>query len=356
MPRLGDRTGPYRVALHDRSRAIISELVCGETNSLSYARTLSEVSQASLTGTTASTYEAVADVIPWAHWMSVWRGEEEYVWAGPAPRLSVRRSSWVLSARDHGSLLWKTRAQYTKRYADTDPAVILAELWDSMTSFHGISGLTGSATVVPTALSYGFEINRDRRMVSQIVEDLVKMGVEWTVYAGKPVLIPALRTDSLVFKQYALADCDFAEELEVVLDGSTYVNDARVQGANYAETVVVPAEGLRMQDLISIDSLKGADNIRRAARQIAARRSTLRRAVSVPTGATLSPDVEVTVNDLMPGIVVPISTDIAGGVTELQRLEAVEVTVDAGGERVAVTFGASATEVANTETEGVVEA
>lgn len=342
MPELGDNPG-YRVALHTASGAVLSEMACGEVLDLTWGRELSEVSTATLSGATAEHYDIVAGLVPLAHHLSVWRGDD-FVWGGLAGRLATRRERWTLHARDHGTLAQRTRTRVTKRYTDADPAVILAESWDAMTSWHGVSSLTGPAAPVPTGLSYGYEVVADQRMTQQVVDDLVKMGVEWTVYAGRPVVLPALRSPALVLTDVLLRDCDFAEEVEVVLDGTDLFTDVRVQGANWAETVAVTSPtGLRTQDLVSLDSLVGAANVRRAAAQIAARRAVVRRAVVVPSGATLSPLAPVTVARLMPGVVVQVRTDLAGGAADWQRVEAVQVQVRSGSERVAVTLGQSAT-------------
>ena len=62
--------------------------------------------------------------------------------------------------------------------------------------------------------------------------------------------------------------------------------------------------------------------------------------VRVPDNSTLSPDLNVGINQLVPGVWIPIRCD--GGirtVSQWQKLDAVGVRQDANGETISVTMG-----------------
>lgn len=324
----------YRVSLHDTTGVVVAELDC--TNGLAWSRALSEVSRCQLAGTTAAAQEVIDRVRPWVHWVSLFRGDD-FVWTGLVTDLSVRSQTWTLTAKDLGTLMWRTRTQLTRTWIDTDPVRIAAQVWDSMCAFHSLP--VPAARIIDSTTAYTVESVADRRMLHQAMDDLVKLGAEWTVIGSQALFLPTLRTEDVTLSHTQLADCDFDAELEVLHDGTRLFTDVRFQGKNYAATATVPLGGLRLQTLVSMDGLFGEGNITRAAQQTVAKTGTPRRQVLVPSGAKLTPDAPITMAELVPGIIIPVWTDVSGGVRDLLRLEGVEVTVDAGTEAVKVTLG-----------------
>jgi hypothetical protein len=196
----------------------------------------------------------------------------------------------------------------------------------------------GLASSYPSAVAYDFDVVKDRRRVDQVMSDLVKLGVDWTIYRGRAVIMPTVRSTALV-SPVTLSDCDFAEGLSVRRDGTRFFNDIMVKGKNFTAVATRDIAELRLQDIVALDDLFGANNIRNAAEQLVARRAAIRLQVKVPSGATLVPDAPVQINQLMPGVIFPVHTALVGGATAERRLEKVEVTQDSSGVRVQVTLG-----------------
>lgn len=242
-----------------------------------------------------------------------------------------------MTCRDIGTLMWRTRTQLTRTWIDADPVQVAAEHWDSMTRFHSLPVET--ARTIPSMIAYTVESVADRRMVHQMMEDLVKLGIEWTVIGGQAVIIPGFRTEDVVLSHTRLADCDFDTELEVVFDGTRLFTDVRFQGKNFAANATVDLGGLRLQTLVSMDSLFGEGNITRAAQQTVARTGKPRKQIIVPSGAKLTADAPIRIHELVPGVIIPVWTDVAGGTQDLLRLEQVDVGIADGGETVKVTLG-----------------
>lgn len=347
MTQLGSR-GDYLLRFHSSTGAIRADFPCTETMALSWSRQWSEISKASVSGSTFASFEHIKDVLPWADMCSIWRGPD-FVWEGFVMKPRITRTQWVLDMFDPGVLCQRTRTPEDRKWVDTDPVNIAGDLLDAVMSFQNIQAITKTAVRIPSATSYTFAVSKDAKMVGQDIADLVKMGVGWTMVAGRPVVMPSLRATALMYPQFGLQDCDILAEIEVEIDGTGYFNDVRLKGANWAETVTVDDQtGLRLQRLVSIDKLTGVSNIQRAARQQAARSSILRRTVNVPSGAQLRPDVEIGINELQPGIIIPVHTDLLGGITDWQRLESLDVSVDSGSEQVAVTLSTAAVELQDT--------
>ncbi|MGW5147523.1 hypothetical protein [Rhodococcus koreensis] len=333
---IGRAGGDYRIQLHDVHGTTVADLDTQDTTDVKWSRALSNVSSCQLDGNTSGAEDIIKRVRPWVHWATVYRGDD-YVWTGQVTQVSVRPRAWTIVVKDLATLMWRTRVPITQIWRDTDPCEIATELWDAMIRFHELS--VPDARRLSSTVAYTFSVDRDRRMLHQAMDDVVKLGVEWTVIGGMALFQPALRTPGLDLAHVELSDRDFEEELEVLHDGTRFFNDTRFQGKNYGATAVKEVAGLHMQNLVSMDNLQGEDNITRAAQQSVAKTGKPRSAIIVPPGATLTPGAPVQMAELVPGVVIPVWTEVSGGVRDLLRLESVEVTISAGLEKVAVTLG-----------------
>lgn len=333
---IGRAGGDYRIHFHDKNMVTVAELDMQDLTALKWGRALSEVSRCQLDGNTATSEEIAQRVNPWVHWASVYRGEE-YVWMGLVTDLSIRARSWTAMVKDLSTLMWRTRVPVSRAWHDTDPLHIGADLWDAMVAFQRVPA--PKARRLSSTVAYSLDITQDRNMVHQAMADIVKLGAEWTVIGNQAVFEPALRTPDLELTHTRLADCDFDADLEVVRDGSRFFNDTRLQGKNFASTAIIEVGDLRMQNLVSMDNLFGEGNITRAAQQAVAKTGKPRTAIIVPASAALNLSAPIEIRELVPGVVIPVWTDIGGGVQDYLRLESMDVTVDAGQEKVAVTLG-----------------
>ncbi|WP_064442261.1 NADH-quinone oxidoreductase subunit NuoG [Hoyosella altamirensis] len=332
---LGDGGSGHAVRFHDVNGTTVAELACNDVRNITWSRELSEVSRVEVTGGTAAAPQIPEDVHEWVHHASVFR-DGEFVWSGVAQVVDFDDDEWRVTVRDPGTYQWRTRTPITRIWSDTDPVRIAGELWEAMFGLHGLA--QADPHLYFSTVTYDFSATRDRRMMHQVTEDLVRLGIDWTVHAGRPVIMPATQVPELTAPT-GFADCDFAERLRVRRDGTRLFTDVMVKGQNFAANATQELGGLRLQDIVAMDDLFGQANVRRAATQLVARRAAPRLEVHVPAGATLSPDAQVTINELMPGVVFPVHTSLGGGISAYRRLEKVEVTQDANGERVAVTLG-----------------
>src|SRR5690606_9992224 len=112
-------------------------------------------------------------------------------------------------------------------------------------------------------------------------------------------------------------------------------NDVRLQGQNWAQTAIADLAGLRLQTLVSLNDLRGAANIQRAAQRRARDLARLRDELVVPANASLHPQAPVTLDDLVPGKVWAVHTE---RVSQLMRLDKVEVSGSAEAFDVQVTL------------------
>lgn len=291
-----------------------------------WTRELSEVSSLTL----SAPYQPVtSDLIPWVHWVSCWDGQV-LQWRGPLQSLSFDYTSMNIVVKDMATFMWRTRTVTTKSYSSLDIASIAADMWRDMLRLHGII----AEPVVLPALSgsgrYDVSVTADVRMLNQEMSDLAKMGLQWTVVKGRPV-IGSQPTDIAA----ELGECHLSAGSRIERSGARTSNDVRVQGTNYSHTERVDMGGLHLQSIVSIDDLFGVSNITAAAREQALKRSTVQNALVVPSSATLTPDAPLEMDDLVPGVRITVS---ALGLQTVCTLRKVDVTGASTGTTAAITL------------------
>lgn len=304
------------VSVHTVDGRIVGDFPCNVVAGFNWSREDTEVSTCDIDILTQGAPELVEELRQWVHWITVWH-DETPVWTGPIQTIRITWARTSISARDTATLMWRTRLPVTRTFTDTAPARIADPLWRAMLQHHGVRA---TPIVLPGVSEDTFTVSAvaDSRMLNQFMDELVKVGLHWTVIAGRPVL-GVFSRDPVA----ELAECDFLVELERRRDGTSTFNDVRVQGQNWAQTAVVDLAGLRLQTIVSLDDMFGASNIQRATQQYARQSARLRDEIVVPPGASLHPQAPVTLDDLVPGKVFIVHTET---VSQLMRLDQVTVS------------------------------
>jgi hypothetical protein len=316
------------VSLTSATGVPLYQFSTSEIITLTWNRELAEVSRCELE---AGVIDDFPDVQPWLHWVNVWdeTGAELY-WRGPVQQVTYSRDRLSIAARDEAALLSRTRCPITKQWESADPAEIARELWVAMSENHRLAG-TPVMRRDPLTDRFDFGTEADSMMLDRVFDDLVGLGLTWSVNAGLPVLGPAPRTPLL-----ALGENDFLDDgLSVVRDGSRTVNDVLVRGADDRFRARRRLGSLNLQTLVNVDSLFGVSNADRAARQYLRYCSSLREAVTVESSTQLHPDVAISIAQLIPSLRVTVE---AFGVLSLMELNSVEVDLSEEGSIVSVTL------------------
>lgn len=317
--------GEQIVSIHTVSGVQMYQFTPEDTNSIRWRRELSEVSTAQAVVPT----RLVEDITPWLHWMSVWAADGTTLhWTGPIQSVNYARESTSIEAMDVAALLSRTRVPLTKMWEATDPALIAAELWSSMYETHR---LVGKPIVRRDPLNdpFNFESMADSQMLDKLMDDLVGLGLTWSVVAGTVLLGPAPRTSMA-----SLGEEDFIDgNLELVRDGSRMFTDVLLRSADEVSRARVNVGGLNLQTIVDVDSLFGVSNADRAARQYLRYCSSMREAVSTGGSSQLHPYAPVNIESLVPSARVTVS---AYGVLTLMEVQSVEVDYSSNDLTVAV--------------------
>jgi hypothetical protein len=317
--------GEQVVSLHTKSGVPLYQFLASDLQSLTWTRELCETSRAMVEVPTG----AVDDITPWLHWMSVWDADGKTLhWTGPVQRATYRREIVTIEARDVSALLERTRTPLTKAWEATDPALIAAEMWRAVMETHQLRG----DPVVrrdPLADPFNFTSTADAQMLDAVMDELVELGLSWSVSAGTVLLGPAPRTSMA-----SLGEDDFINAgLSLVRDGSRVFTDVLLRAADEVTRARVNTAGLNLQTIVDVDSLFGVSNADRAARQYLRYCSRMREAVVLDGAAQLHPEVPLTVDSLIPSVRVTVA---AYGTLALMELQSVEVTAAQDGVSVAV--------------------
>lgn len=263
---------------------------------LRWSRDSREVSRCELEVPPTIDADLVPDIVPWLHWVTVWdeTGQELY-WAGPVQRSSASRSGLSISARDLSALFTRTRCPMTKRWDVTDPADIARELFAAMIEHHGLPA-RAVARHDPLGDKFDFSVDADQTMLDAVIDQLVGLGLHWTVVGGTPLLGPMPR-DIVA----SLNENDFVGDgLSVVRDGSASFNDVLLRAADNLARAIVPMGGLGLQTVVDVDDMFGVSNADRAVKQYARYVSKIHETISLPDSAVLHPNAPVSISQLIP--------------------------------------------------------
>lgn len=304
------------MSIHTVDGRMVGDFPCNVVNSFNWSREANEVSVCGFEVATQGAPELVEELIPWVHWVTVWH-DGAPVWTGPIQTVRIKSSTTSISARDTATLMWRTRVPVSRTWADTHPEEIANDLWVAMLQLHRVR-VTPVVLAEVVQKSFTITAKAGQRGLNQLMDDLTKVGLTWTVVAGRPVLGRFSR-DPVV----TLEECDFMVELERRRDGTQTFNDVRIQGQNWAQNAHAELAGLNLQIVVSMDDMFGAANIQRAALQYAQDSARIRDELVVPGPASLHHAAPVTLDDLVPGKVFAVHS---GTISQLMRLDQVNVS------------------------------
>lgn len=304
------------VSIHTVDGRSIGDIPCDAVLGFSWGREQNEVSICDFDVASEAVSEIGEDIRPWLHWVTFWH-DDVAVWTGPIQTCHIRSQTTSISSRDPSTFMWRTRLPISRTWVETTPAHIAELLWRRMFELHRVRTVPVVLETVGTE-SFSITATADQRMLYQFMDDLVKVGLNWTVIAGRPVL-GDFPSDPVA----ELQECDFMVELERLRDGTQTFNDIRVQGQNYATTVTASLAHLNLQNIVSIDDVFGVSNITKAARQYVRDQAQIRDVLYVPPSATLNGEAPVTLNDLVPGKSFIVH---AQGLSSIMRLDGMTVS------------------------------
>lgn len=385
----------HRVMIHDRGgERKLHEIT--RLNEVNYTRGRSVVGDArvTLSGRSCADQAGILDRIARGvrrYEMVIFRGKVR-AFEGPLIQVETGQSSAVLIAQDVTSYLFGT--PLTRDYpietgerrtpADPNSPWLMTERvreivgYELSTPYQAVVG-TGSArelitiprweNVTPPANVAPFlDIRRSDSLytrsdtaamqmsVGEHLANLAEGGLDFTATGRKIIVWDSAEPHGHTRR---VTDADFYGELRVIAAGSEHADIGHVSASRPEEPPVTPEPGVvpgvgnagRPDEfygvwtkITSLEQEEGAaepsqDELNSQAQRVAAAASTVPTTILVPDGASMRLSSDLTLDDLVPGVIVPVTTSMnLRPVEQDQRLDKVTVTENDQGETVAVSM------------------
>lgn len=293
----------------------------------SFNRELCEISEGKIT--LPSDPALAQRVEPWLHALTFYAGLEP-VWHGIVTGVVSGGGELVISASDGAAFFKRRRLPSGRTWDQADAAQVMSQVVtdgmgpsDPLRVVHHMHALDSRIWVVVDEAA-------NTVLVSDVVDDLTSAGLEWTFFAGSLLIGPVAGRVTLP----TLTDDHLGGDVKVSKSGKDVVTDVLVTGDGVWAQKALEDDRVVLQSIQKGDKLVTAAECETLADSVLAEHGVAPVSVSVPD--SLMPSAPVGINDLVPGVRVPISSSQTGiTVGALLMLE--KVTVDAG--EVKVDFG-----------------
>lgn len=293
-----------------------------------FERTLSAMSEASVTIQWTPT---LADRLePWLHILTIW-ADEEPAWYGIVVRVEVAGGKIIVSAADGAAFFKRRRLPSGRTYDQADASLVMSQVVvdgmgpsDPLEVASNITSLDSRVWVVVDHTSNSV-------MIDDVIGDLVDAGLEWTFYGGTLMIGPIMSR----YRTQTLSDKHFDGEVKVVKEGKDVITDVLVNGEGVWGQQAIPDDRIVLQSIEKGDNLVTSQDCQVRAGAILKEQGVS--PVLVEMGqAKLTPETPIGLSELVPGVIVPLSSTQTGiRVGSDLRIE--EVKVDDG--KVSVNFG-----------------
>lgn len=326
----------YQVAIYDRRGEIQRGEV--EPSSLGWSRILDDTSEATISVPKSGRCCELLDVTySWCNSVGIFR-DGERVWEGPITGLEFTAEETIISARDVTQWLFRRLIRTLLDFTGTKAADLTA-IAEALIR-HGLA--PDDPNVLPYLRTLSSGIVGERKYAAEsgyvldALRELGRTGMDWTAL-GRRIILSG---ETALARLPALSDEHFAGPLKIVEDGLAAVTAATVLGKGVRGAAGgVETCGL-LELLVTEEEILDQPSAQTEAEALVDSGWPPPVYVEVPDGTQLSAEAPVDINELVPGVVAPItSSRTCRTVAADLRLIKVSVAYSAGdGERVGVTF------------------
>lgn len=336
-------TGTHECWIYDRRGE--RELVPLErVSSVKWGRQKNVISTAEvsvLTGQHGDCCSSLGMLGTWGHSLVIFRNGQR-VWEGPLTNIRWRKGGVSLMA--HDVLGWSMRRKVREAYMSTSEWSVnqlrqgvnwtFAEDDPNVLAYvHTVDQNTGPKVRLETKANSGY--------YDDYLDEITKSGASYTTVGRRIVLWPSSsdvgRTEVFSPSKHLSGDVEVEEDGLKLSTQATFVNDEDLAGTSSGG--LDPFYGL----VQTLDSFSGStvEALAESAQRFRDDHYPCPVRVNVPEGAVLSCDAPMMIEQLVPGVTVPVKIDagLCRQVDATPELTAVNVVDDAGGEKVSITLG-----------------
>lgn len=326
--------GSYEVVATDwQAKRVVWQSTSSAVASVKWNREKNEVSQAEVEAVVSP---AVADRLePWLHTLTIYR-DGLLVWHGIIVRTVAGSRRVRIAARDGSVFFDRRRVPIGRTWFNHDATQVMRTMVEDACGYQDATGLVDNLAALESRIWVTSTYTPSECLVAEAVDDVVKQGLVWCVSSGRLLIGPigAQRRTGI------LSDHHLDGNVTVVKDGMETVTDAHITGKGVwgqwaAEESPLPL----LQSLGKADGAISQEDCEEVARREVEDASVTPRRLAMPSSARLLPTAPVSIEDLVPGVVVPVSSTQTGiRVASDMSVREVSVTADDGGESINVTL------------------
>ena len=294
----------------------------------SFNRSLCELSEGQIT---LPADPALADrVEPWLHLLTFWAGEEP-AWHGVVTHVSSTGESLLVKAADGMAFLTRRRLPSGRTWDQADAAQVMAQVVVDGMSVGDPLRIADNLQALDSRIWVVIDETANSVMVDDVIDTLTEAGLEWTFFAGALLIGPIMSR----YRTATLTDKDLTGNITVTKEGKDVVTDALVTGEGVWGQRAIDDDRIVLQAIVKGDKLVTAQECETRAEAVLAEQGVS--PVTVDLGESeLSADTPISIGELVPGVIVPVSSTRTGIRVGLDlRLD--EVKVEDG--KVSVTLG-----------------
>ncbi|GAA2685453.1 hypothetical protein [Nonomuraea recticatena] len=296
----------YTVGIYDRTGG--RQYGTAEASALDWSRVLDDTSEANVTVPYQGPEccQLLGDTRSWCNELAVFR-DQTLVWQGPIVKILHRGDETLLQARDVTQWLFRRKIRALLDFTGSsraDLTVIARKLVE-----HGFAPDDPNVLAYLLVSASGIVGERKYATNSGYVLDqlreLARTGLDFTVL-GRRIL---LMGEGPLGRLPGLSDEHFVGPLSVIEDGLAAITHATVIGKGVmAEAGGVGECGL-LEFIAQEEEIQDVASAQAEANALVAAADPAPLFLEVPDDSQLAPDAPVGINDLIPGVVVPVTSE-----------------------------------------------
>lgn len=331
----------YEVAFHDRYGAVPFGSAV-EPSTLEWGRVLDDTSEAKVTIPLADPEccEVLGELRTWCNDLSVYRDGSELVWQGPIVRIEHGAEATVITARDVTA--WLSRREipvlidHTAAGSGAADLSTIAEEVIRAALAPDDPNVLPYLTVLPSGIVGERKYQPNASYAGDELRELARTGIDFTALGHRVIVAGEMPLARLA----TLTDEDFGVGLTVIEDGLSAASRAIVIGQGVTATAGGAGPCGLLTSIVKEDAIRDQSSAQAEAQAIITAGDPAPLILDVPDGAQLDPDAPVGIQDLVPGVIVPVtSTQTCRQVYADLRLTRLAVTYTSSeGEAVKVTL------------------
>lgn len=243
---------------------------------------------------------------PWLHVVTFY-ADEEPVWHGVVMQVEASAEGLVVEASDGAAFFQRRRLSASRRFDQQDAARVMSVLVEDAMSVGDPLRVVDNMRLSESRVWVVVDEVANTKLVSEVLDDLAEAGLQWTFLAGTLLIGSVMAGHTTAM----LSDRHLTGGVTVVKDGKDIVTDVLVQGEGTWAQRAIGDDRLVVQAVEKSTNLKTEEACEARAEAVLLEQGVGPLRVEVDA-SPLSPEAPVSLNELVPGVRVPVSSSQTG--------------------------------------------